>query len=302
MIMANHEDGIVQSAMTHLFNIVSGVKNLGPSANHPFLPSGFGGGTPNMKLLRVVVWLLDGLRLKLSDTGSRISRARDYIVNTLQPHCSIGSTGTEIFSASHTQLYYGGFGALLWSLTQEYGKLIPSDLVTAIKNFWQIEMWACRLCRLPDNSGAYLPGARAWIKGKKIDPPLASNRARDLAYRIVVSGAHTSHKLHDLKDKYNLGAICLNHYMDEVPGNDIEFLVSSNVIKLPSNFHVRRSGNEFAAWFDGLKALQPCLAVGYSEKSGLWTSEKVPDQILNGLDFDGNAWPSNTTVIDVEGV
>lgn len=269
------ETGRVQTATAHFLEVANAAargKVVGASS-HPFPKSGFGGGTINMEFLDAVTWWLDGALLGLPDLAARRARLLEFL-GLMHPHWS-KKGGTEIGTPTHAQLYYAAMGGLLWG-AQRVG---DAELLGFAIPLWRGELAFADLCRLPDSSGPWMPGSRAWKGGKKFGPPLASNGPRSTAWRVAHGLLVNDRSLELQKD--NVGARFLREYLRKAePGS----LLGGPLPAMPGAFHVRRRQNgDFVAWFESLPTSQPCLAVGCLDGEP-WSSEGLNDAVRAAAD------------------
>jgi len=247
--------GEEHSHMEDLMALAQGRKVAGPS-----MPEhGFGGGTPNWKLLRCAVWLLTAaFSGDKRRQAAAVLRARAFLEEMrARGHFSIG-TAVEVLTPSHAQLWYAGLAALLWG-----ARLCgSSDLETETLAVWQPETAACRLCTYSDEEGLRVltPGARSGSPKK----PKVVNSVRDKAIAGLLSGWLREPAYGKRADGgYNAAIPLLSHAFAE--GIRPAALLGSGVPELaPYGFHAKRNeAGDFFAWFDNLQGAEKLHGAGH---------------------------------------
>lgn len=274
--------------------------------------------TPNQALLQAAVAYVDANLLPIPPSNTGIDKAQAQAlaaeVFTLQLQLGhgvipvAGDTGTakacETLTSSHAQLWHAGAAALL------VAALRVSDFQTwdlAVK-WWRAEAALCHLTAWANTwdfsqgsgkQGHYqviAPGARGGSVGES--QPLPENPARDLDYEILLTGALPFERS-ATRDSFYLAPWLLSGLPEPAldflrkPGSGAP-LTGPNGIQgpwtvndvplLPEILSVLRAGNQHAAWFQQLTALEPQLQAGVNA-NGAWYSfwDSCNPSIPNGV-------------------
>lgn len=153
--------------------------------------------SPNHRGLRRAVWCLEAaLANDEKAWNDAVTRALEYFNDMREwGHMSDGENGrTEIFTASHRQLWYALMAAFLWAaqlaLAKRWQK--SSSLLREAVEFWQLEAAVARRCHFIDTQRkprleqrtVLVPGARMGEPGK----PFNTNATTDEVIFALIDG------------------------------------------------------------------------------------------------------------------
>jgi len=228
------------------------------------------------------------------------------------PDSGLGPTGAiETLTPSHAQLWHAAGAALLYCALQ-----VGDDATAAMaQKWWRAEAALCHLTAWQNswNLGSYeviAPGARGGSyqsggAGATTPAPAAQNSTRDLDYELLLNGTLPSAKSPKIQNQYYTATLILAKLThDQIavlnrPGQGEKLVgpngqqgpwTSEDVPLLPSQLFVVRNGNQHAAWFESLDALQPQFQAGVNSQSAWYTFyNPPPGDLPNG---GQSVWPA----------
>lgn len=290
--------GVEKDLLQHLYDVfVSGSKTVAgptPSQLNPHF-------TPNQKLLQAAGAYVDAWLLP-PQPGIDKSRAQTlatevFTIQQAQGHGVIGPPHPtqvgpiETLTPSHAQLWHAGAASLLVAALEASDAALSS----LARSWWRGEAALCHLTARPAPGGVegglernyqvIAPGARGGWRtpptGTSDASPAPENAARDLDYELLLTGSLQVDRA-KLQDRYflapwlltGLTAAQLAPLRQPGTGTPLQGPAGGpwtidDVPLLPSTLFVRRAGDQHAAWFTELTALDPQFQAGV-DANGPW--------------------------------
>jgi hypothetical protein len=161
--------------------------------------------SPNQRLLRRLIWLLEALILKnkagWDDALDRTLFVTDLILQWGHMRDDPDDGRNEVFTASHRQLWYAAYAGLLWALQwadeMEWSDERTSKLREACLLFWQVETAVANACHYIDNTRGRGKGTErrtvlvAGARDGKLDDPMVTNATCDSVVFALIDDSWT---------------------------------------------------------------------------------------------------------------
>lgn len=263
--------GVEQQLMDHLAAVVDFQEGYAaaPAPWYAAVPTDFGGGTPNHKMLRMACLYLDAVVLHpaaytVADTRNIVSQA--FNNQFTGGHC-VFANANEVLTPTHGQLWWAAVGAIQLGADLAADTTIRPMSIRWLRN----EAVLCHLCGFKSGT-KYLvvaPGARG--------ASAHSNDTRDKCYHYLMTGtssiARNPAAASDWRNRYYLGVRTLVMARERNPATFTDLTAGPHNLngannelrwntgampKLKDAFKVERNaGNEHVASFSTLRALEP---------------------------------------------
>lgn len=225
--------------------------------------------SPNQRGLRRSVWCLEAaLANDEKAWNDAVYRALDYFADLRKwGHMSDGENGrTEIFTASHRQLWYALMAGFLWAGQIALSKRwTASELLDAATRFWRLETIVAKRCHYEDKSRLARKGKRTkttfsvLVPGARMgDParPMATNESTDELIEALAGGSFSQKNPRTADNgSYTAAVPLLKKAL--VVGLNTRTLIGDDLdlaaIHTRLGWHLKGSApGNYYAWFDSL--------------------------------------------------